>query len=318
MFKLLAQRPVTPKSLFITGVAAELNLGYLGIGGFGCVFKGEYRGKQVAVKVLIDGHRNVSYAQHLRTSSCRFYLINQDSVNKDFCREALAWRSLSRDQHILPLLGIFEEGSRLFLVSPFMENGTLGRWRRSRRPNVEEIQKRIFEVAEGMQYIHSQGIVHGDLRGENVLLDASFHSRITDFGLTRHSDVTITNSATSLTLHFAAPELFGMCNKCGQFECDCRGTDLKDTHMRRKTSQTDVYAFGCLYYEIYFGIAPFSDLGEYQIIKRVTDGERPWRLETPRMGDVTWDLIQNCWAPNPSARPNMEDVVVEMTSILRT
>ncbi len=125
-----------------------------------------------------------------------------------------------------------------------------------------------------------------------------------------------------------------MCNNCGQLECDCRGTDLKDTHMRRKTSKTDVYAFGCLYYEvscshstsrslgehvqIYFDIAPFPGLGEYQIIKRVTDGERPLRLETPGMGDDTWDLIQNCWAPNPSVRPNMEDVVEKMTFIMRT
>ncbi len=121
-----------------------------------------------------------------------------------------------------------------------------------------------------------------------------------------------------------------MCNNCGQLECDCRGTDLKDTHMRRKTSKTDVYAFGCLYYEvscshstsrslgehvqIYFDIAPFPGLGEYQIIKRVTDGERPERLERPRMADITWDLVQHCWTPNPSARPNMEDVVEQMTS----
>jgi hypothetical protein len=125
-----------------------------------------------------------------------------------------------------------------------------------------------------------------------------------------------------------------MCDKCGQLECDCRGADLNDTQKRKKTPQTDVYAFGCLYYEvssshstsrslgehvqIYFDITPYADLGEYQIIKRVTDGERPRRLETPRMGDVTWDLIQRCWAPNPSTRLNMQNVVEKMTSTMCT
>jgi predicted Ser/Thr protein kinase len=61
MFKLLAKTPVTPKSLFITDVTAKMNLDYVGMGGFGYVFEGEYKGSQVALKVLYRvRHRDVS------------------------------------------------------------------------------------------------------------------------------------------------------------------------------------------------------------------------------------------------------------------
>ena len=56
MFKLLSNIPVMPKSLFITSVAAKANLDYIGMGGFGCVFEGKYKGKQVVLEVLYKGH----------------------------------------------------------------------------------------------------------------------------------------------------------------------------------------------------------------------------------------------------------------------
>ena len=68
--------------------------------------------------------------------------FGKDSLRTDFCREALAWRSLAH-RFILPLLGVFEENSDLFLVSPFMPNGTLAQWRSKQKPDVTEIHRLV-------------------------------------------------------------------------------------------------------------------------------------------------------------------------------
>ena len=89
---------------------------------------------------------------------------------------------------------------------------------------------------QGIQYLHSEGIVHGDLHGvgvlilycfksthstiykQNVLLDSEFRCQITDFGSTRHTGGTVTRSTKTLSVNFAAPELFGMCTECCHVE----------------------------------------------------------------------------------------------------
>ena len=127
----------------------------------------------------------------------------------------------------------------------------------------------MLEVARGVHYIHSKGIVHGDLHGVsalillrfqsihpiayqgNVLLDSDLHCQITDFGSTRHAEATVTRTTTALSLSFAAPELFGVCIECGQSDCDgCY--EGYEKHHACKTTETDVYAFGCLYYAVRF------------------------------------------------------------------
>ncbi|KAF8328316.1 hypothetical protein F5887DRAFT_151059 [Amanita rubescens] len=72
---------------------------------------------------------------------------------------------------------------------------------------------------------------------------------------------------------------------------------------------TDVCAFGCLYYAIFFDTVPFQGAGLLQIIGAVTSGMRPDRLESPRMEDNVWNLIQKCWTSKPLERPTMGEVV---------
>ena len=84
-----------------------------------------------------------------------------------------------------------------------------------------------------------------------MLLDSEFHCQITDFGSTRHCDVTVTRSTTTLSFNFAAPELIGMCATCGELDCDESHNDEDEQH-KIKTMKTDVYAFGCLYYAVCF------------------------------------------------------------------
>lgn len=116
-----------------------MHLGPIGRGGFGRVFKGEYKGQQVAVKV-VDNARNVHAFAIF--SSCNANLFGENSLIKEFRQEALTWRSLSH-RFILPLLGIYEEKSQLCLVSPFMANGTLAQWRKERTPDAAEVRRLV-------------------------------------------------------------------------------------------------------------------------------------------------------------------------------
>ncbi|KIL63435.1 hypothetical protein M378DRAFT_164503 [Amanita muscaria Koide BX008] len=274
MFKLATKIPVLPPSLRMSRI--NINRTYAGWGGYADVFMGEYLGATVALKLLRTAKHN------------------------DFCREALIWRSLSHES-VLPFLGIYEE-EQMFLVSPFMKNGTLSQWRNVHRPATADVRKRLLEVAEGLQYIHSEGIVHGDIRGSNILLDGDFHAKIADFGLTRHFDATATQTDT-LSPNFAAPELFGW------VEDDSEASDLDDSAKIARTPRSDVYAFGSLYYEIHFNVIPFTGQDYIHILRQVTNKKRPEKLDNPALGGEEWKLMKQCWRHEQSRRPAMEDVV---------
>ncbi|KAF8339493.1 hypothetical protein F5887DRAFT_460000 [Amanita rubescens] len=122
MSKIISRSPVLPRSLFLTGgLTMPGDRDLIGKGTFGLVFKGEHAGKAVALKALYKTRKNV-----------------------DVCREALMWRSLHH-KFVLPFLGIYENeaAGRIFLVSPYMTNGTLSQWRKKQAPSPLDIEKRV-------------------------------------------------------------------------------------------------------------------------------------------------------------------------------
>ena len=204
MFKLISEKDALPKSLFINGVRteAELSSSAIGTGGFGNVFKGELKGEPVALKVLYRGQKKVIALLFFSLGNTDLFC--KDSLKKDFCREALAWGSLPH-RYILPLLGVFEDRSALFLVSPYMTNGTLSQWRHKNQPVVADIHRRVrfrcivvqsgeisdvrqmFEVAQAIEYIHAEGVVHGDLKGVRILVLDSVNLFISFFLLGKYT-----------------------------------------------------------------------------------------------------------------------------------
>lgn len=140
MYDLISKRNVMPGSLFLTDVKANTDI--IAIGGFGRVFKGEHKGQPVALKVLTRGHKNVGLLLFL--SFAVLICFDKGSLRKDSGREALAWRSLTKHRFILPLMGVFEDKLQLFLVLPFMANGTLSEWRkRNQAPPLGDIHNLV-------------------------------------------------------------------------------------------------------------------------------------------------------------------------------
>ncbi|KAJ6476335.1 kinase-like domain-containing protein [Mycena sanguinolenta] len=209
-----------PSSLFIFGVEERDEHPTFG-GGFGDIYRASYGGERVALKRM---------RHFLRGSDLR-------RTRLKFCREALLWKDL-RHPHILPFLGIDADSfpSFLCMVSPWMENGTVINYLKTHgHANIDRL---LSEIAQGFGYLHSRDIVHGDLRGANILVKDDWSAYLTDFGLSNISDATSTTSTNcGGRLHRMAPELLDSA----------------------RTPATDVYAFGCVCFEVtYFSVSRFQ------------------------------------------------------------
>ncbi|KAJ7227928.1 kinase-like domain-containing protein, partial [Mycena rebaudengoi] len=271
-----------PSSLIISGVT-ERDEHASFCGGFGDVFKAMYKGKPVALK-----HMNIFQNADLRY------------IRRKFCREALVWQNL---QHpfIAPLIGIDTESfpSSLCMVSPWMKSGTVLKYLNvlgpaRRRTNVERL---ILEIAQGLAFLHAQNIVHGDLRGSNILVDDTGHACLTDLGLT----VLLDASNRAGSVRWMAPETL-----------DPAACDLG--HFAR-TPASDLYAFGCVCLELHTGSPPFHDLYSLDppVMFQVLLGSRPNRPGGEHsISDTIWNIMQKCWAQNFADRPSILDVIFEL------
>ncbi|KAJ7617180.1 kinase-like domain-containing protein [Roridomyces roridus] len=276
-----------PSSLIISGVTDRDEDASFS-GGFGDVYKAIYRGKPVALKKMR-----------------MFQTTDQQDIRRKFFREALTWKRLSH-AYIMPLIGIDTESfpSCLSMVSPWMKNGTVVKYLSGISDPLQRqrtVDRLIQEIAQGLAFLHDQKVVHGDLRGSNILVDDDGHAQLADFGLTVLSDSTTTQTNNGAgSVRWMAPEALHP-EACG----------LPD-FVRRPPS--DIYAFGCVCLELYTGYPPFHHelLHDAPVMLQVMARCRPSRPAGHVIPDQIWNIMQRCWAHEYAQRPSIIDIVLEL------
>lgn len=178
-----------------------------------------------------------------------------------------------------------------FLELEWVSGGNLAQRLVKMRPlSVEQMLALAVDVASGLHYAHSLGLIHCDLKPSNILFsDDERIYKLTDFGLARSLGIRAGRSLQGGTLPYMSPE---------QFHPDTELTRL-----------SDVYGFGCVLFEVCEGRPPFGeagwDINQYQ--EAHTAQPVPGLTASGLPADFT-ALIHACLAKNTGDRPSMEEV----------
>jgi len=170
------------------------------------------------------------------------------------------------------------------------------------------------EIVRGLRYLHEQGIIHGDLKADNVIVSDQGVAQITDFGIAQILGITGFTTTTPRNIRFTAPELMPI---------DVNPEQVSVTAVR-PTYQSDVFSLGMLLLQLFHGpdqntqrrlpynhvrFIPVYDVG---LVIRIHRGDRPRRERYNYVEDRHWSLICWCWAGNPDERPSVSQVLHEL------
>ncbi|KAG6827258.1 hypothetical protein H0H92_012595 [Tricholoma furcatifolium] len=289
LVRLCRKSELYPRIFSLTGLKVDTNDIPRSSGSFGDVYISDYNGKAVCVKVV------------------KMYQSSDHALlHKTFSREAVVWGQLSHP-NILPFFGIYRLGDvhkRLCLVSPWMFNGNVYDFLKS-RPGYNRTTL-VFGVASGMQYLHDNGVVHGDLKCLNILVTDYEQACLADFGLSYVTDATglrgqalSSNHADVGTAGFEAPEL------------------VESDENVRRTEASDVYAFGMVCYEMFSALRPFGKVKPVAVVTKIMAGQQPSRPSGPGilergLTDEMWAIMKSCWSRHPAQRPTAAEIVTRL------
>ncbi|OHT06877.1 hypothetical protein TRFO_25063 [Tritrichomonas foetus] len=292
-----AQIPPEIDVSLITLPDGEKNYPFIGEGSYAVVFRAQYKGKTVAVKVTKDKFNSIEDKQktlnYFRREVACLRVLNHPAVIKFY------GHSYHND--------IFGT-NRNTLVMEYAPNSTLqnaikmaqkGRpmkgWSNTKICNI------IIGIANGMKTVHSAKILNRDLKPENILLDVNLYPKICDFGVAKTFDP---NSDLNMTLLVGSPAY--------------TAPEILDGSSRWYKKEADVYSFGIILYQlIVLESRPFANIRNvYQLSQYLNKNKR---LNIPDSVHPFWkEMINNCWSGVISKRPTFSNIYESICNYLQT
>ncbi|KAF9510414.1 hypothetical protein BS47DRAFT_65908 [Hydnum rufescens UP504] len=177
----------------------------------------------------------------------------------------------------------------MYMISPWCQHGDINNYLLM-FPNTDR-EVLVLQLLHGLEYLHEQGVIHGDLRGANILISDDREVWIADFGLSKYLDQSPTSTQNRGNFWWMAPELLQQ--------------EISRGDLTPYTKATDIYSFAMTTTEIYTGSPPFPHP------RPPVQGQRPGRPGgdgiSHCIGDGLWDIIRDCWVEEPTQRLSARD-----------
>jgi len=248
----------------------------LGAGGTAQVYRGSWNGQEVAIK-------KISGVSHL----------------EDMKKEINALRRL-RHPRLVRFIGACIQPPLLLVVTEFMSGGSLHDrlFGQRRDPPLAHQQRWAISIhmAEGLAFLHSNRVVHRDLKSMNILLDGSQSAKICDFGLAQQMEAThivrkIDGEGGSP--RYMAPECY-------------------DAAHGKITEKVDIWAMGCILIELFGCVLPYADCTTMATLTaRILVEKRPPDVPRTVMEPLA-SLVRHCLTFEPPRRPSAAELFNEL------
>ncbi|RLN86960.1 hypothetical protein BBJ28_00004038 [Nothophytophthora sp. Chile5] len=245
-------------------------------GSYGSVHRGTWgKGTKVVVKCL---------------------LMDDAKAMKSFFKEVEVWHILN-NPHVIRLYGACHVSTPAFFVCDDAINGNFSAYFEKDK---SEIWRLFYEAALGLDYLHREKVVHGDLKCNNILVGSDGKAKICDFGFSfiRSQSVGLSAKAQTDTIRWKAPE------------CLMQVGDAAPDASLNPRFASDVFSFGMCIIEAFSGEPPYGTDDDEAILEKVFDKQpypRPDGLQ-----DDEWELVQQLTHPNWQERMKISTAIDEL------
>ncbi|KAF9643164.1 kinase-like protein [Thelephora ganbajun] len=204
--------------------------------------------------------------------------------------------------NILSIEGVAPKLFKFCMVSQWMERGNILEYVR-KYPEVDRLEL-LIGVTRGLDHLHYNGIVHGDLKSPNILIDVEGSPRLYDFAncsFTKTDPVSASALSYACTIRWSAPERLDV-----------------SVQEREPTTMSDIYSLSMVIVELVTGKMPFPEYTDHNVIVMISEGKRPSKprhFDAPGMTPMIWKIAQKCWHEKANERPEV-DAVLQSLEVL--